>query len=126
MTKWLYYIRVIFIFLQALFIVDMINIIMNMNGWGISFIIVTIIFFIKTLMENINNYKSYKYDIPYNIMQIGYTIYLGVFLYRIKSNTILPLYGYEYLKNNLIILDILLIFIFIYSLLIGKEFYNEK
>ena len=83
---------------------------------GYLFIIIDILLVIKTIIELLSQQKYYKHDIYYNIMQIGLYAYIGVLWYRLTfTNVVLGSDFILYLKNNFIILSILIVFLIFYS-----------
>ncbi len=126
MKEKIFYLKTGLILVQALCILSIINIIVKMDFYGILFIFVTFAYYGKLLTEILLKIDLHKYDIAYNIMQIGYTIYLIILTYRIQVNKILPFNAFTYLKHNLLILCVLLMFIFVYSLLIKKDLKDEE
>ena len=52
---------------------------------------------------------------------MGFYVYFGMFFYKIKTNYITPSLSYEFLRNNLLVLSVLLLVIMIYSKLIVNK-----
>ena len=118
LAKLIYIIKLILLIANFYFIFNMLNNILDTNIYGLIFIVMYLIYLIKMILEIISKKKVYQYDIVYNLMQIGFIIYLLVI--SIKT-TVAKLYvtrvTLSYFRLNYIILSVLIIFILIYSML---------
>lgn len=120
--KTLYVIRIIF------FIIHMIMLFMLLNSIclgiaGYIFLIVDVIYICVIIKELLSKKTIYQEDLYYNLMQLGLFGYITVLWLKLYFN--INHYTNEfmtYLRNNYIILTILLIFLIIYnSCLVNKK-----
>ena len=113
--KILFYFRHIVFILHIFVVYQLLDILLRMKYYGVIFIILDLIFIIVVLTQLLGAKLRYKKEMIYNFMQMGFYIYLGIFFYKIKTNFITPTMSFAFLRNNLIILSLLLVIIMFYS-----------
>lgn len=123
-SKIVYIIKMILFVLHFYFVFLMLHNILDTGLFGIIFIVIYLMFILKTIFELLSKKDRYKNDIIYNVMNIGVYLYLLVisiktYLAKIYVTRI----TLSYFKTNYIILSILIIFIFVYNYL---EFKSSK
>ena len=121
LKKILYYFRYIAFILHIFVVFQLLYILLRMKYSGILFLVMDIIYIIIIITQLLGAKLRYKREIIYNLMQIGFYIYFGMFFYKIKTNYITPSLSYEFLRNNLLVLTILIVVIMIYSKLIVNK-----
>ena len=121
LKKILYYFRYIAFILHIFVVFQLLYILLRMKYSGILFLVIDIIYIIIIITQLLGAKLRYKREIIYNLMQIGFYIYFGMFFYKIKTNFITPSLSYEFLRNNLLVLTILIVVIMIYSKLIVNK-----
>ena len=92
-----------------------------MKAFGIIYLILEIIYIIVIITQLLGAKLRYKREIIYNCMQIGFYIYLILFFIKIRTNYITPSLSFIFLRNNFIVLSILLVIIMIYSKIIVNK-----
>lgn len=110
--------------LHFYFVFLMLHNILDTGLFGIIFIVIYLLFVLKTVIELLSKKDRYKNDIIYNVMNIG--VYLYLLVVSIKtyiSKIYVTRMSLSYFKTNYIILSILIIFIFVYNYL---EFKSSK
>ncbi len=121
LKKVLYFLRVTIFTLHIFVVFQLLYILLRMKYAGIIFLVVDILYIIIVLTQLLGAKLRYKKEIVYNFMQIGFYIYFAMFFIKIKTNFITPTLSYEFLRNNLLVLSLLLIVILIYSKLIVNK-----
>ena len=123
-SKIVYIIKMILFVLHFYFVFLMLHNILDTGLFGIIFIVIYLLFVLKTVIELLSKKDRYKNDIIYNVMNIG--VYLYLLVVSIKtyiSKIYVTRMSLSYFKTNYIILSILIIFIFVYNYL---EFKSSK
>ena len=115
--KVFYYLRMIFFVISLVLTFMLIKNITQVGLVGYLYLIIFILFSILIIRQVLSQKMNYKRDLVYNIMQIGYTLYLGVIVFKtyydkivVMDNTI------KYFNLNYLILSILLIIIKFYKI----------
>lgn len=121
LKKILYYFRYITFILHIFVVFQLLYILLRMKYSGILFLVIDIIYIILIITQLLGAKLRYKREIIYNLMQMGFYIYFLMFFYKIKTNFITPSLSYEFLRNNLLVLTLLLLVIMIYSKLIVNK-----
>lgn len=121
LKKILYYFRYLTFIAHIFVVFQLLYILLRMKYSGILFLVFDIIYIILVITQLLGAKLRYKKEIIYNLMQIGFYIYFGMFFYKIKTNYITPSLSYEFLRNNLLVLTLLLFVIMIYSKLIVNK-----
>ena len=119
--KVLYFLRVTIFTLHIFVVFQLLYIILRMKYAGIIFLVVDILYIIIVLTQLLGAKLRYKKEVIYNFMQIGFYIYFAMFFIKIKTNFITPTLSYEFLRNNFLVLSLLLIVILVYSKLIVNK-----
>lgn len=121
--KIIYITRLIFFILHMLMLFMLLGNITYIGLIGYLFLIVDAIYIIVVIKELLSKNLIYQKDLYYNIMQLGLFAYITVLWSKLYFNN--NLYTKEfvaYLKNNYIILMVLLIFLIFYNLcLVNKK-----
>ena len=121
--KIIYITRLIFFILHMLMLFMLLGNITYVGLIGYLFLIVDAIYIIVVIKELMSKNLIYQKDLYYNIMQLGLFTYITVLWSKLYFNN--NLYTKEfvtYLKNNYIILIVLLTFLIIYNLcLVNKK-----
>ena len=117
----IYYSRYILFILHNFIVFQLLYIILRMNAFGIIYLILEIIYIIVIITQLLGAKLRYKREIIYNCMQIGFYIYLILFFIKIRTNYITPSLSFIFLRNNFIVLSILLVIIMIYSKIIVNK-----
>lgn len=120
-TKILYYLRIIVFIIHLIIIFNLLYITLRMSYFGIIYLIVEFIYSINILIEMLSAKLRYKRDYVYNFMNLCYFGYLISFYIKIKQNYINPYLSFNFLRNNYIVLSILLVLVFIYSKIIVNK-----
>lgn len=92
-----------------------------MSYFGTIFLIIEFIYSINVLIEMVGSKLRYKKDYVYNIMNLCFFAYLISFYIKIKTNYLTPYLSFNFLRNNYIVLSILLVLILIYSKIIVNK-----
>jgi hypothetical protein len=92
-----------------------------MKYFGAIFLIIEIIYIIIIITQSLGAKLRFKRDIIYNLMQMGFFIYLGIFFVKVRVNYITPTLSFDFLRNNLIVLSLLLLIIMFYSKIIVNK-----
>ena len=119
--KVLYFLRVTIFTLHIFVVFQLLYIILRMKYAGIIFLVVDILYIIIVLTQLLGAKLRYKKEVIYNFMQIGFYIYFAMFFIKIKTNFITPTLSYEFLRNNFLVLSLLLLVILVYSKLIVNK-----
>ena len=114
----IYYSRYVLFILHNFIVFQLLYIILRMKAFGIIYLILEIIYIIVIITQLLGAKLRYKREIIYNCMQIGFYIYLILFFIKIRTNYITPSLSFIFLRNNFIVLSILLVIIMIYSKII--------
>lgn len=121
--KIIYITRLIFFILHMLMLFMLLGNITYVGLIGYLFLIVDAIYITVVIKELMSKNLIYQKDLYYNIMQLGLFTYITVLWSKLYFNN--NLYTKEfvtYLKNNYIILIVLLTFLIIYNLcLVNKK-----
>ena len=117
----IYYSRYVLFILHNFIVFQLLYIILRMNAFGIIYLILEIIYIIVIITQLLGAKLRYKREIIYNCMQIGFYIYLILFFIKIRTNYITPSLSFIFLRNNFIVLSILLVIIMIYSKIIVNK-----
>ncbi len=121
LKKIFYFFRITFFTIHIFVIFQLLYILLRMKYSGIIFLIIDIVYIIIVLTQLVGAKLRYKREILYNIMQIGFYVYFAMFYIKIRTNFVTPTMSYEFLRNNLLVLSLLLIIIMIYSKLIVNK-----
>ena len=117
----IYYSRYVLFILHNFIVFQLLYIILRMKAFGIIYLILEIIYIIVIITQLLGAKLRYKREIIYNCMQIGFYIYLILFFIKIRTNYITPSLSFIFLRNNFIVLSILLVIIMIYSKIIVNK-----
>lgn len=122
--KIFYYLRMIFFVISLILTFMLIQNIMQVGVVGYIYLTIFILYAFLMIWQVLSQKKYYKKDIVYNLMQVGFSLYLGVIVFKtyydkivVMDNTI------KYFMVNYIILSILLVIMSIYIMWCAN---NEK
>ncbi len=122
--KVFYYLRMIFFVISLILTFMLIQNIMQVGVVGYIYLTIFILYAFLMIWQVLSQKKYYKKDIVYNLMQVGFSLYLGVIVFKtyydkivVMDNTI------KYFMVNYIILSILLVIMSIYIMWCAN---NEK
>ena len=121
-----YFLRLMLFIFHIVMIYMLLDVIMRVGLFGYIFLIIDIIYILKILLEFLSKKERYQKEIYYNIMQIGLFAYIIVLWSKLCfDNIIYTLDFVNYLKNNFIILSILIAFLLLYSTLLINNKKNK-
>ena len=113
--KILYFFRITVFTVHIFVVFQLLYILLRMKYSGIIFLVIDILYIIIVLAQLLGAKLRYKKEVIYNFMQIGFYIYFAMFFIKIKTNFITPTLSYEFLRNNFLVLSLLLLVILVYS-----------
>ncbi len=115
--KIFYYLRMIFFVISLVLTFMLIKNITQVGLVGYLYLIIFILFSILIIQQVLSQKMNYKRDLVYNIMQMGYTLYLGVIVFKTYYDKIVVMDStIKYFTINYLILSILLIIIASYKI----------
>ena len=115
--KVFYYLRMIFFVISLVLTFMLIKNITQVGLVGYLYLIIFILFSILIIQQVLSQKMNYKRDLVYNIMQMGYTLYLGVIVFKTYYDKIVVMDStIKYFTINYLILSILLIIIASYKI----------
>lgn len=115
-VKLSYFLRLILFLCHPLILFSILNSIIRVGIIGYIFLSIDIIYIIKIISELFSKDKCYKDDVYYNIMQIGLFIYMIIFWIKVKFDNMIFIPGFlVYLKNNYVLLSLLMLFLIFYT-----------
>ena len=118
LTQIVYIIKLLLLITHFYFIFVMLHNVLDTRIYGVIFLIFYLFFIVKLLLELLFQKKSFKDDLIYNIMHIGFLLYIHIISIKtFMAKVYVTKYTISYFRINYIILSILLFFILIYSLL---------
>ncbi len=117
----IYYTRYVLFIIHNFMVFQLLYIILRMKAYGIIFLILELIYIVIIITQLLGAKLRYKKDVIYNCMQIGFYLYLFLFFIKIKTNFITPSLSFVFLRNNFIVLSILLLIIMLYSKIIVNK-----
>ncbi len=121
LKKILYYFRYITFILHIFVVFQLLYLVLRMKYFGAIYLIIEIIYIIIIITQSLGAKLRFKRDIIYNLMQMGFFIYLGIFFVKVRVNYITPTLSFDFLRNNLIVLSLLLLIIMFYSKIIVNK-----
>ena len=121
LKKILYYFRYITFILHIFVVFQLLYLVLRMKYFGAIYLIIEIIYIIIIITQSLGAKLRFKRDIIYNLMQMGFFIYLGIFFVKVRVNYITPSLSFAFLRNNLIVLSLLLLIVMFYSKIIVNK-----
>lgn len=122
--KILYYLRMFFFVISLVLTFLLIQNITQVGIAGYLYLVVFILFALLSIWQVLSQKKCFKKDIIYNIMQMGFTLYLGVIVFKTYYDKIVVMDStIKYFMVNYVILSILLVIMTIYIMWCAN---NEK
>ena len=121
LKKILYYFRYITFILHIFVVFQLLYLVLRMKYFGAIYLIIEIIYIIVIITQSLGAKLRFKRDIIYNLMQMGFFIYLGIFFVKVRVNYITPTLSFDFLRNNLIVLSLLLLIVMFYSKIIVNK-----
>ena len=114
--KALYYIRMIFNLLGLFLTFMLIQNITQVGLAGYLYLVIYLLFSLMTIKEVLSQKAIYKKDLVYNLMQIGFTFYLGIIVFKTYHDKIVVMENtIKYFDINYLILSVLLAIISSYK-----------
>ena len=119
--KILYFIRTITFIAHIFLMFNLLYITLRMGYSGIILLILDVVYILNILIEMIGSKLRFKRDIIYHFMNISIFVYVLVLFIKIKTNYLNPSLSYTYLRNNYLILSVLMVILMIYSKIIVNK-----
>ena len=121
-NKIIYYLRIISLIFFVIFISLLLKIIFNSGIFGISFLIMCILFILINIFTVLTRKEIYKKLISYNLISTALTFYLGIIVVKLytdyRANSLMYTLNYDYFKTNFIIIDLVILGIILNTLFI--------
>lgn len=121
-NKIIYYLRIISLIFFVIFISLLLEIIFNSGIFGISFLIMCILFILINIFTVLTRKEIYKKLISYNLISTALTFYLGIIVVKLytdyRANSLMYTLNYDYFKTNFIIIDLVILGIILNTLFI--------
>lgn len=123
-----YYLRIISVVLFILFVCLLLEVILDCNAFGISFLVMCSLFVLINIFTVLSRKDIYKELISYNLISIALCFYLGIIVFKLytdyRANSLMYNINYDYFKTNFIIIDLVILGIILNTLFI--YFYDIK
>ncbi len=118
----IYYLRLIAILVFILLVSLLLKVIFNCDLFGVSFLIMCILFILTNIFTLLTRKDVYKKLISYNLISIALTFYLGIIVYKFYSDVSVSnfnLINYDYFRINFIIIDLVILGIILNTLFLS-------
>ena len=118
----IYYLRLIAILVFILLVSLLLKVIFNCDLFGVSFLIMCILFILTNIFTLLTRKDVYKKLISYNLISIALTFYLGIIVYKFYSDVSVSnfnLINYDYFRVNFIIIDLVILGIILNTLFLS-------
>ena len=123
-----YYLRIISVVLFVVFVCLLLEVILDCNAFGISFLVMCSLFVLINIFTVLSRKDIYKELISYNLISIALCFYLGIIVFKLytdyRANSLMYNINYDYFKTNFIIIDLVILGIILNTLFI--YFYDIK
>ena len=123
-----YYLRIISVVLFILFVCLLLEVILDCNAFGISFLVMCSLFVLINIFTVLSRKDIYKELISYNLISTALAIYLGIIVVKLytdyRVHSLMYNLNYDYFKTNFIIIDLVILGIILNTLFI--YFYDIK
>ena len=123
-----YYLRIISVVLFIVFVCLLLEVILDCNAFGISFLVMCSLFVLINIFTVLSIKDIYKELISYNLISIALCFYLGIIVFKLytdyRANSLMYNINYDYFKTNFIIIDLVILGIILNTLFI--YFYDIK
>ena len=123
-----YYLRIISVVLFIVFVCLLLEVILDCNAFGISFLVMCSLFVLINIFTVLSRKDIYKELISYNLISIALCFYLGIIVFKLytdyRANSLMYNINYDYFKTNFIIIDLVILGIILNTLFI--YFYDIK
>ena len=114
--KVIYILRIIGFIIQFYLAFMIIDAMIHTGFFGYLFIAIFLFYNITMIVQLLNIKEEKEEDVIYNIMQLGYFLYIFVFFFRIRiSHVFVGSETIGYFNLNFGILSLLLVFIILYN-----------
>ena len=122
LEKITYYLRIISLIFFVVFISLLLEIIFNCGVFGISFLVMCVLFILINIFTVLTRKPIYKELVSYNLISTALTIYLGIIVIKLytdyRANSLMYTLNYDYFKTNFIIIDLVILGIILNTLFI--------
>ena len=122
LEKITYYLRIISLIFFVVFISLLLEIIFNCGVFGISFLVMCVLFILINIFTDLTRKPIYKELVSYNLISTALTIYLGIIVIKLytdyRANSLMYTLNYDYFKTNFIIIDLVILGIILNTLFI--------
>ena len=122
LEKITYYLRIISLIFFGVFISLLLEIIFNCGVFGISFLVMCVLFILINIFTVLTRKPIYKELVSYNLISTALTIYLGIIVIKLytdyRANSLMYTLNYDYFKTNFIIIDLVILGIILNTLFI--------
>ena len=122
LEKITYYLRIISLIFFGVFISLLLEIIFNCGVFGISFLVMCVLFILINIFIVLTRKPIYKELVSYNLISTALTIYLGIIVIKLytdyRANSLMYTLNYDYFKTNFIIIDLVILGIILNTLFI--------
>lgn len=125
--NFIYYLRLLSILFFIIFVCLLLKIIFNCDFFGISFLVMCILFILINIYTLLSRKDIYKDLVSYNLISIALSFYLGIIVFRLyvgEGVSDLSLINYDYFKTNFIIVDLVILGIILNTLFLS--FFDMK
>lgn len=123
-----YYLRIISVVLFIVFVCLLLEVILDCNAFGISFLVMCSLFVLINIFTVLSRKDIYKELISYNLISTALAIYLGIIVVKLytdyRAHSLMYNLNYDYFKTNFIIIDLVILGIILNTLFI--YFYDIK
>ena len=122
LRKIFYYLRLISIVFFVIFACLLLNVVLDCGVFGISFLVMCILFVLINMFTLLSRKDIYKDLISYNLISTALTFYLGLIVIKLytdyRINSLMYNINYDYFKTNFIIIDLVILGIILNTLFI--------
>lgn len=125
--NFIYYLRLLSILFFIIFVCLLLKIIFNCDFFGISFLVMCILFILINIYTLLSRKDIYKDLVSYNLISIALSFYLGIIVFRLyvgEGFSDLSLINFDYFKTNFIIVDLVILGIILNTLFLS--FFDMK
>lgn len=122
LKKIFYYLRLISVVFFVIFTCLLLNVVLDCGIFGISFLVMCILFILINMFTLLSRKDIYKDLISYNLISMALTFYLGLIVIKLytdyRINNLMYNINYDYFKTNFIIIDLVILGIILNTLFI--------
>ena len=122
LKKIAYHFSLISLISFLLFTCSLLKVVLDCGIFGLSFLIMCILFILINLFTVLSKKNIYKDLVSYNLISVALTIYLGIIVTKLflssKALSLIYTLNYDYFKTNFIIIDLVILGIILNTLFI--------